>query len=192
MFEERLMQYIRTMPSVAALGGRPDRSKYGLGDDVLCAGLNLLVGGHVTPAAGAWETLDPYAPGSVTYQQGLEDKELAARLRGRFSVIVVHAVLEHVNPILYSACITNLHVMLKPGGVVSVEVPWLWAYHTQSEKENYDFGGDFCRLSADGLRRMFEEHPACKWKTLVCQYAIPPDSPDGVGVCAIFRKDSES
>ena len=149
----------------------------------------LLVGGTMAPnLPGVWETLDPFEPGKVTYRARLEDKALAGKLAERFALIQVHAVFEHVNPLYYAACVRNLHTMLKPGGIVSVEVPWLWAYHPRDKR--YDFGGDFARFTDEGLRRLFEEHPACQWTTLVCEYAVPEDCPDGVGVCALFRKEA--
>ena len=185
-FKESFIGYIKEMPSVKATGGRPDDDVYGI-EAAASVGTNLLVGGHQPPVSdGSWETLDPFCPGDVTYRAKLEDRELADSLADRFSVIMVPAVLEHINPLWYAACVRNLWVMLKPGGIVRVEIPWLWAYHPEDKR--YDFGGDFARLSKEGLRRLFEEHPACSWETVLCEYAIPAECPHGVGVCAIFGK----
>lgn len=186
MFSKRFLPYMTALPSIEEIGGRPDTSAYvGVQKDDDCC---LLVGGATAPnLPGQWETLDPFDPGKVTHRARLENKALADKLADRFSLIQVHAVFEHINPLHYAACVRNLHTMLKVGGILSVEAPWLWAYHPRDKR--YDFGGDFARFTTEGLRRLFEEHPACRWKTLLCEYAIPKDAPDGVGVCAIFRKD---
>ena len=76
--------------------------------------------------------------------------------------------------------------MLKPGGFFKLELPWIWAYHTQGA--SYDFGGDFARFTQEGLRRIFEEHPTTKWILLVCEYFIPEECQDGIGVFGLFKK----
>jgi hypothetical protein len=189
MYQENLMTYLKDSPSVRSTPRqRPDYQPFGL-KDRLRTGLNLLVGGAVTPP-GKWETLDPFQPGRVTYRERLENRELAQRLRGRFDSIFFNAVLEHVNPLFYFACVENLHTMLKPDGLLLVELPWLWQYHPGDRR--YSFGGDFARLTAEGLRRLFIEHPNCSWECLNSSYFIPPDCPEGVAVSGLFRKAAEA
>lgn len=142
------------------------------------------VGPEWKAVAATWESVDPRAPEGVTFRTGLEDMHLILNRHGWYDFTVACAVFEHINPTLYAACVSNLALLLKPGGLCYIEVPWLWVVHPSDSR--YDFGGDFCRFTADGARRMFtDRYP---FECLYSEYLVPPECPEGVGVTALFRR----
>lgn len=83
---------------------------------------------------------------------------------GRFQHIECMSVLEHSRrPWLLAA---NLQRLLKKGGTIFLTVPWVWRFH--------DYGGDYFRFSADGVRLLF---PAVEWDRLCyASNKLKPDS----------------
>ena len=66
-------------------------------------------------------------------------------LEGSFDAVVIQAVLEHVlDPY---RCVAEIHRVLKPGGVVYADTPFLWPVHMGPH--------DFSRFSRSGHRRLF-------------------------------------
>jgi SAM-dependent methyltransferase/uncharacterized protein YbaR (Trm112 family) len=66
-------------------------------------------------------------------------------LDGSFDGVICQAVLEHVaDP---QRCVEEIHRVLKPGGVVYAEIPFMQQVHMQ--------GYDFTRFTLTGCRRLF-------------------------------------
>jgi SAM-dependent methyltransferase len=73
-----------------------------------------------------------------------------ADLCGRFGMVICGALLEHVkNPFEAAA---NVQALLKPGGQLYFQGPWVWGYHSYPD--------DYWRISFSGLRLMF---PRIEW-----------------------------
>jgi len=66
---------------------------------------------------------------------------------GSFDCVVCNAILEHVREV--ELAIFEMHRVLRPGGQIWVEVPFLQAYHAHPN--------DFWRCTLPGIRRWFED-----------------------------------
>lgn len=127
-----------------------------------------------------WETLDPYCPEEVTYRLSLKDVPSIPELKEKFVFITCCSVFEHIPTIDLVPSAKGLLYLLKPGGSLYFEIPYIWAYHPSVQ---YNFGGDFNRLSHEGVISLFPE-----LSVTYCDYCVPKECPDGIGVAAIFYK----
>lgn len=154
----------------------------------------LIVGGTSAPFAGEpggqFEYLDPYDPDpGITYRIALQDAPQHNSLSGRFSGIICNAVLEHIPPLEYARCVQGLHWMLRAGGLLLIEIPFMWKEHCSDKRLPHHFGGDFCRLTVMGLESLFDDG---RWRREACEYFVPPEHKnDGTAVIGLFRKASE-
>ena len=86
-----------------------------------------------------------------------------------FHFIVCNAILEHVQDPF--ACVAEMYRILKPGGIVWAEVPFVQPYHpyktyTVSDgvlpkksdgfKNDEDHGGDYWRFTPQGVKQLFK------------------------------------
>lgn len=68
---------------------------------------------------------------------------------------ICNAVLEHVvDPI---RAVEEIRRILKPGGIVLVQVPSIYPYHRNRGDEGHDGYGDYWRFFEDTLRYMFRD-----------------------------------
>lgn len=72
---------------------------------------------------------------------------------GQFAHIECMSVLEHVKRPWLAA--QTIEAALAPGGTLFVTVPFIWRYH--------DYGGDYWRITPDGLRVIF---PNIEWTAI--------------------------
>ena len=113
-----------------------------------------------------WIVVDLYdmSPG-VHYHYDAAD--LPSDWADKFDLIVCNAVLEHVpDPV---KVISELHRVLKKGGMIWVEVPFAQPFHCRADyvggKDSYNMGGDYWRVTTMGMRiwmKTFEEI-RCDW-----------------------------
>jgi hypothetical protein len=186
MFNHPFMPHLISYPTITRVRGRPDFNIYDY-HRLQLEGINLVVGDRAIPSHGKWETMD-LGEGSLpaTHPVAIHDVEYALQLSDRYNVIVMNAILHRLNPIYLYGAVKSLYVMLKVGGLAQVEVPFIWR---EGVSDHSVYSRDFTRFTREGLRATFEEHPECNWSTLVCQYFIPQDCPEGVGVSALFQKE---
>jgi SAM-dependent methyltransferase len=112
-----------------------------------------------------WVVVDLFDPSSVVdYNYDVQD--LPKDWSGRFDLTVCNAIFEHI-PYPQKAT-DELHRVLKPGGFIYVELPFLQQYHTGGDSlvgKKYNFGGDYWRATVEGLRIWMHEFDeiSCGW-----------------------------
>ncbi|MGW8369153.1 MAG: class I SAM-dependent methyltransferase [Gammaproteobacteria bacterium] len=92
-----------------------------------------------------WTSVDKYDTSSVIDRH--DDIESLEFEDGSFNAAVCWSVLEHV-PHPHKA-IAELYRVLKPGGMIWVQLPFLFPYHSSPH--------DYWRVTPDGLRIWMEE-----------------------------------
>lgn len=70
------------------------------------------------------------------------------KFRGQFDLIIISNVIEHV--FRKEAAIRNAYDMLRPGGYLIIDCPWVYPYHAE---DNFD---DYWRISATAMQKLLE------------------------------------
>jgi SAM-dependent methyltransferase len=147
--------YGSTTPKIKGLPNRKD-------NEYLQIGLGRYGDGRFGPR---WIVVDLYDPSpAVDFNYDVQD--LPKGWSGRFDLTQCNAIFEHI-PYPQKA-VNELYRVLKPGGFIYVELPFLQQYHTGGDStigKKYHFGGDYWRATVEGLRVWMAEFDeiSCGW-----------------------------
>ncbi len=126
----RLLQAKSAAPRllVVGCGDRPGEGMRALGKELLSSAVNLDIGPFpIVNVVGTGDEL-PFLPET-------------------FDAVAIQAVLEHVP--YPRKVVSEIHRVLKPGGYVYAEIPFLQAFHAGP--------GDYQRYTVNGIRVLFED-----------------------------------
>lgn len=152
--------------------GKDNQKRMGIGHQVgLIKGKGLVVGlSYANAKRDHWTVIDLYDKSPrVDYNIDLQDMNIFEN--ERFDFIICNAILEHVkNPF---KCAEEMYRVLKIGGSIYVEVPFIQPYHpykgydevrdgilpdmNKNFNRDENHGGDYWRFTPQGICELFNK-----------------------------------
>lgn len=133
--------------------------------DKACLQIGVFSGWHEKYGPN-WTSMDKYdTRPCIDHNVDICVKEECSKFENHFDLIECNAILEHVKQPFHAA--ENLILMLKQGGILYAEVPFIQPYHPHGKYQesegmlvegvdcDHPHGGDYWRFTPQGIRQLF-------------------------------------